>query len=410
MGPCGKLPILIRDDDTNFFTKNAMLQSIYTEAWNKKFKVSLSVIPSQKGTDDMCVPPDFRKTGALYPITSNEELVKILKERLRMGEIEILQHGFSHSVVRGYRGEFGVNTPDQEVILHNGIAIMRETFGIRPTFFVPPYDDISYKNLQLVKKYGLSPIYGKEKIHRFFRSPFIPTFLKKKAAKKIYLKFGRSTYIVPVAVDIASNCLYNDSRNTSNKANAGSRDGADLRVAETEVINTLPPVGLPFEKLISSDSFLDSISKIISLARFNRSRISSLCIINHYHQYFHDWSQSITRTEMFNTWQKLLSYLAGDVTYDGDHYLDFGWRTTFSELCNRVLKIQRTITTSKTGSKIVIQSISENEKIDDFSLFVSQGGVERLNAFDDVTFEKETNIITVKEVLPRSKYTIYTKE
>jgi len=90
--------------------KNDILQSIYTEAWNKKFKVSLSLIPSQKGFDDMCVPPDFRKTGALYPIINNEGLVKILKDRPRRGEIEILQHGFSHSVVRGYRGEFGINT------------------------------------------------------------------------------------------------------------------------------------------------------------------------------------------------------------------------------------------------------------------------------------------------------------
>jgi hypothetical protein len=49
VGPCGKLPILIRDDDTNFFTKDHMLESIYSEAWNKGFKVSLSVIPSQRG-------------------------------------------------------------------------------------------------------------------------------------------------------------------------------------------------------------------------------------------------------------------------------------------------------------------------------------------------------------------------
>ncbi|MGA7369401.1 MAG: hypothetical protein WBX01_09740 [Nitrososphaeraceae archaeon] len=62
---------------------------------------------------------------------------------------------------------------------------------------------------------------------------------------------------------------------------------------------------------------------------------------------------------------ELFSYLAGDITHDEDHYLDFGWRTTFSKLCNRVLKIRRTISASKTGSKIVIQSTSESEKIDD---------------------------------------------
>ena len=60
LGPNGKIPILIRDDDTNFFTKSNMLESIYTNAWNNQFKVSLSVIPYQKTINDVCVPHDFR--------------------------------------------------------------------------------------------------------------------------------------------------------------------------------------------------------------------------------------------------------------------------------------------------------------------------------------------------------------
>jgi len=51
VGPCGKLPILIRDDDTNFFTKDHMLESIHSKARDTGFKVSLSVIPSQRGID-----------------------------------------------------------------------------------------------------------------------------------------------------------------------------------------------------------------------------------------------------------------------------------------------------------------------------------------------------------------------
>ena len=198
VGPSGRLPILIRDDDTNFFTKGSMLQSIYSEAWNKGFKISLSVIPSQKGFDEMCVPPNFRQTGLLYPITNNEELIKFVKDKLRKGLIEVLLHGFSHSVVNAYRGEFGINALDQEANLNSAISILMSAFGIRPNFFVPPYDDISYKNLQLVKKYGLIPIYGKENIHKFFRSPFVPTFFKKRVAKKIYHGLGKSAYIVPV--------------------------------------------------------------------------------------------------------------------------------------------------------------------------------------------------------------------
>ena len=385
-----------------------MLQTVYSEGWNKGFRVSLSVIPSQKGFNELCVPPNSRETGLLYPITNNERLIEFLKERLQRGVIEILQHGFSHSVVEGYRGEFGINTSNQEANLNRAISIMKEAFGIRPSFFVPPYDDISYKNLRLVKKYGLIPIYGKENIHRFFRSSFIPTFFKKRVAKNIYHKFGKSAYIVPVVVHIVSNSLNNNMSNSRNKTGIDSWDnGYDVQEAEGEAINTLPPVRVPFEKLISPISFLDSISKILSLVSANRSRIFSLCMINHYHQYFYDWNKSITRTEMLNTWQKLLNCLAGDIAFEDDQYLDFGWKTTFSELYNRVQKIERTITASKTGSKLVINSISDSEKIDNLSFLINHGTLEKSHVSDDITLERETKIITVKEVLPKSKFNIY---
>lgn len=412
VGPCGKLPLLIRDDDTNFFTKDNMLESIYSEVWNKGFRVSLSVIPSQRGINDLCVPPDFRQTGLSYSITNNESLTKFLKNKLRGGLIEILQHGFSHSIVRGYRGEFGVNASDQEANLNNAISIMNDAFGIRPSFFVPPYDDISYKNLQLVKKYGLIPIYGKESIQKFFRSPFIPSFFKKRVAKKIYHKFGKSAYVVPVMVNIVSNSLNSKvSSSNINKAGVNGCDdnSLDSQVDEGEVINTLPPIGLSFEKLLSPVSFLDSISKIVSLASSNRNSISSLCIINHYHQYFYDWNQSISRTEMFNTWQKLLRCLMGDIAFNDNRYLDFGWKTTFSELYKRALKIRRNITAAKTGAKIVIHSISDSDKIDNLSFLISQRSVDLSHVSDDIIFEKETSIVTIKEVLPRSKFTIYMK-
>ena len=61
LGPRGKMPILIRDDDTNFFTRADMLESIHSIAWQKDFKVSLSIIPSQKGLNDVCVSPRFRR-------------------------------------------------------------------------------------------------------------------------------------------------------------------------------------------------------------------------------------------------------------------------------------------------------------------------------------------------------------
>jgi len=55
LGPCGKLPILIRDDDTKFSQTN-MLESIYSKAWKDGYKVYLVIVPFQRGTNDICVP------------------------------------------------------------------------------------------------------------------------------------------------------------------------------------------------------------------------------------------------------------------------------------------------------------------------------------------------------------------
>ena len=62
LGEFGKIPVLIRDDDTNFFTKPSMLESIYSKAWEKGLKTSFAVVPMQKGTDNISVPPEKRSS------------------------------------------------------------------------------------------------------------------------------------------------------------------------------------------------------------------------------------------------------------------------------------------------------------------------------------------------------------
>ncbi len=175
LGPKGKIPILIRDDDTNFFTKSNMLKSIYSKAWNNQFKVSLSVIPYQKAINDVCVPPDIRNLQKHYSIEDNGELCSFLKEMIKYNKIEIIQHGVSHDLIDG-RGEFGkhidgesenINRTINETFTHYyrslnndycdkysklgfesyvniGRHIIRESIDINPILFVPPFDDIFY--------------------------------------------------------------------------------------------------------------------------------------------------------------------------------------------------------------------------------------------------------------------------
>ena len=82
LGPNGKIPILIRDDDTNFFTKSNMLETIYSKAWNNQFKVSLSVIPYQKTINDVCVPPDKRNYPEYHLIRQNMGYTRSFAERI----------------------------------------------------------------------------------------------------------------------------------------------------------------------------------------------------------------------------------------------------------------------------------------------------------------------------------------
>jgi hypothetical protein len=208
------------------------------------------------------------------------------------------------------------------------------------------------------------PIYGQEKIHKFFRSQFIPSFYKRRVARQMISKFGKSAFILPVYVNPI-------------------KDGMTISLPRLD--------NMDFEKLVSLDRFMDSISRIISYSVYNRSM--ALCIINHYHQYFYDWNPSVTRSDMFNVWQKLLEYL-GDLT--------FGWKTTFLELYHRAIKVQE-ISISKTGSKITVES-ANNDSISEIS-FQTNSQVNNPN--ENIEFEKQTNIVTIKQILPRSKFIFY---
>jgi hypothetical protein len=60
-----------------------------------RFRASLSVIPHQKAINDVCVPPDIRKSQEHYSIENNKELCSFLKEKINCNHVEIIQHGVS---------------------------------------------------------------------------------------------------------------------------------------------------------------------------------------------------------------------------------------------------------------------------------------------------------------------------
>ncbi len=413
VGPNGKIPILIRDDDTNFFTKSNMLESIYSNAWNNQFKVSLSVIPYQKTINDVCVPPDFRNSPEHHSIENNEELCTFLKEKIRHSKIEIIQHGVTHDLIDG-RGEFSqqidgksedINRTIKDTFTHYyrslntdgyeknnkigfesyvniGRDIIRKSFDINPVLFVPPFDDFSTHNLNLLSSLGMIPIYGQSNYHRFFRSPYVPSYFKKYFASKLLKKFANVGFIIPF---IMSNVDY---------YNNNPSQGIMLYIPRRLKINPISNSNKNAEKeQESSQTFVKWISNTISYSMVQRTPLG---ILNHYHHYFYDWNHdSITRKNLFEQWNQILHLF---------NKIPFSWKTTFFDLYQRIRKIKK-INIAITGQKITIKS--DNELIEEISFKVDK--VLQLVKEDVVYDEQDKTIITIDQLKPNSTSVLYVK-
>ena len=414
LGPNGKIPILIRDDDTNFFTKSKMLNSIYSKAWNNQFKVSISVIPYQKTINDVCVPPDIRNFAEHYSIENNEELCTFLKEKIKYNKIEIIQHGVTHDLIDG-RGEFSqqidkekskninktikdtftlyykslsANSNEKnskigfESYVNIGRHIIRKSLDINPVLFVPPFDDFSTRNLNPLSSLGMIPIYGQSNYHKFFRSSFVPHYLKKYFASKLLKKFANVGFIIPF---IMSNADY-----FNNKHNQGIL----LYIPRRLKINPIFDSNKNAEKEQESlQTFVKWISNTISYSMIQRT---PLCILNHYHHYFYDWNYDyITRKNLFEQWNQILHLL---------NKVPFSWKTTFFDLYQRIRSIKK-INIAITGQKITIKS--GDELIEQISFKADK--VLKSVTEDVVYDEQDKTIITIDQLEPNSKSVFYVK-
>jgi len=365
LGPNGRLPILIRDDDTNFFTKTEMLESLYSEAWNEGFKVSLSVVPCQSGIGDLCVPPQERNTGLSYSIGDNISLVKYLKGKVLEGSVEILQHGLHHTYDRFRRGEFSGALHSTNSILQ-GKDIIAKAFGKQPIFFVPPGEDISYENLKLILELGMIPIYRNTIFDRFMRLGHFPNLIKKISFRlimslysKIYLEESILSLMKPVILSPVDGFI-------------------QWSLPRSKIRN-----------LKTNEGLLRLSRDIINSCSVNRT---PLCILNHYHSYYYDWNPTITKDELFRTWIEVMRSFRD---------LEFSWKIDFINLYERFMKVQK-VHTCQTGSKITIKT---EEEITDYS-FLSSSAIEQNSI---AQYDKETTICTIKNILPESQIRLYLK-
>jgi hypothetical protein len=372
IGPRGRVPILIRDDDTNFFTETGKLESIYSEAWNQGFKVSISVVPFQRGIDDIAVPPEMRKTDFRYSIGENRQLIDYLNNKIDHHSIEILQHGTSHDYSNnkyGAWGEFGANL-DKRKEIELGLNILKSAIKIQPRFFVPPGESLSRQNLRAINELGLVPIYRQTLYDSFLRQRPVPDLLKQLAIKLV-----ESRYYTDTEID----------------ENFGVQfiKPVILSVGNYGITWSLPRLWT--SHLTSFDSLFKLNREILKFCSLNRNAI---CAINHYHLYYYDWSPTITKKDLFHAWKRILTSLGK---------IKGGWKTTFSELYERAKKIQN-VTMVKTGSKITIEP---KTAVHDFALQISKP-IEPTSLLvkDDIQI---SNIVTLVDLVPQKKVIIYEK-
>ena len=365
LGPYGKMPILVRDDDTNFFTKPSMLESIYSRAWENGLKISFGVIPLQRGTNNISVPPDMRTRSEPFPITDNIVLVEYIKDKLQNGRAEVLQHGLSHYVDKDGHWEFGKKL-DTAKYINRGRNILVEAFETVPKFFVPPGEQITRYNFEKLVESGLIPICRRTSFDTFLANPIIPKYIKHVATKYVTDKY-KDTY-------------------KNEKTVIQSLKPVIITIKNNFVSWTVP---IHSSGISSPESLFDFTNKLIHTCSESRSPI---CIINHYHFFYYDWNTSISRTELFRCWSQLVKVIKS---------LEFGWFTTFAELYERSKQIQN-IQIAQTGSKITIESKAH---VKNFSMRSTHS----LEPNDSSSFDKNTKITTVEDLKPGSKIILYEK-
>jgi len=153
--------IIIRDDDTSFYTTPNHLEAVYGRLWAAGMPVCLAVVPNvaadvqvmdREGQPfDPGIPVGYRGRAGTFPLTENPEMCHFLNDLAREGLVEICHHGYMHT-----HNEF--LTPDVEKIMQkltDGYGILKDALPdatIRT--FIAPYDQISRPALQAIFDFG----------------------------------------------------------------------------------------------------------------------------------------------------------------------------------------------------------------------------------------------------------------
>jgi len=142
--------IIIRDDDTSFFTSPQRLEALYGRLWAAGRPVCLAVIPNVYAdarvywTDgnphDPAIPPGQRGQDQYFSLLDNPTLCQYLNAKAAAGLVEICLHGYAHIF-------YEFTTHDRGRIrdmLDKGLALLQRALPAATIqTFVAPYDRLS---------------------------------------------------------------------------------------------------------------------------------------------------------------------------------------------------------------------------------------------------------------------------
>lgn len=147
------MQIILRDDDTNFFTQVDELENAFGELWERGIPVTLGVIPWIKPCKIRGVKFPSCEDDEYFAITQNTHLVKYLKRLVELDLVEIALHGIHH---KDYStgAEFVGRTFSRSEI-RDAKAYLQATFDTNVTHFIPPHNSINAKNFECVCREGM---------------------------------------------------------------------------------------------------------------------------------------------------------------------------------------------------------------------------------------------------------------
>jgi len=279
--------LVIRDDDVSYFTKPETLEKLYGSLIDEKKPVNFALIPKitanitidsgnpykrQENLEyDPIIPPEFRGCNESFPLSENKDIVDFIKSLERC---EVLQHGFNHGLIDGVK-EFRIDSKEEiQRRANSGRQLLEECFNVKPSFFVPPWDNVSTETFNFLKTRYTGLSLGRVNPFRLPAKSWL-SFLKKTLSSKEYMFYD------------------------------------ELLVIEHS--------GYLLTRF-SPESGFDSVRNAVESKNI-------VVLVNHHWEYFYDWKG--LDSSFFSAWQRVTDYL---LNKDDLEFL------TFSELSNLLRK------------------------------------------------------------------------